>query len=172
MNNTDSLIVPKGLISSGLALANLVAVPLLAFAFLIVAGTSIAALGVAAAGINFVLGLPYLNFFPEFPPVARIMSGLSLLAFAALLATLVLPIWHIFKATWKHFWSWSRSAWQGTFTKLQAISQGAGDAKSLSDYLLPIRVSALVFLGLFVISFVLMMLLAAGPFWHTWHWFS
>jgi hypothetical protein len=172
MNTTDSLIVPRGLIASALALANLVAVPLLAFAFLIVAGISIASLGVAAAGINYVLGLPYLNFFPEFPPVARILSGLSLLAFAALLTTSTLLIWRIFKAIWKRFWSWSRSAWQGTFTKLLAFSQEAGDGKSLSVYWLPIRVSALVFLGLFAISFILMMFLAAGPFWHTWHWFS
>jgi len=172
MNRNDSPSAPKVLVRSGLALADLVALPVLAFAFLTVLGTALASLGIVAGGINFVLGLPYLDFFPVFPPPARILSGVSLLAFSALLIAAVLLLWHLFRAAWKRFWSWHGSAWQGNSARLFVISRAPAGGIVAHVYKPLIALTALVFLGLLVISFTLMMILARGPFWHAWHWFS
>jgi hypothetical protein len=97
---------------------------------------------------------------------------LSLLAFSALLIASALLLWHFFRAVWKHFWSWHRSAWQGTFIKLSVFSTASSSAKGAHMYRPLITLSGLIFLGLFALSFTLMMVLARGPFWHAWHWFS
>ncbi len=170
MNRVDSLhTAPAALYRSGLALADLLALPILSLGSLVVLGAALASLGVAAGGVNFVLGLPYLDFFPVFPPIARILSGLSLLAFSALLIVSMLLLWRLFRAVWKHFWSWHRSAWQGAEARLFVISAVSGRAKGFAPL---VKVSGLVFLALLTVSFVLMMLLARGPFWHAWRWFS
>jgi hypothetical protein len=172
MSTTDSLSAPKALFRSGLALTDLVALPLLAFGFLVVLGTALAALGVAAGGVNFVLGLHYLDFFPTFPPPARILSGLSLLAFSALLISTALLLWHFFRTAWRQFWRWHRSVWRGTFARLFTISGAPGSAEGARRYVRLIEICGLVFLGLFAVSLTLMLVLARGPFWHAWHWFS
>jgi hypothetical protein len=171
MNSTASMGAPRTLLRSGLALADIVALPLLALAFLVVLGTSLASVAIAAGGLNFVLGLHYLDYFPTFPVAARILCGLSLLAFSALMATAVLQLWHPFRAAWTHYWTWHRSAWQGTYVTPRAVI-GAPASAGTGTSLRPLKLSALVFGVLFSVSFVVMMLLARGPFWHTWHWFT
>jgi hypothetical protein len=172
MDRNDSLSAPKALFRSGLALADLAALPLLAFGFLVILGTALASLGIAAGGVNFVLGLRYLDFFPTFPPAARVLSGLSLLAFSALLVAAALPLWHFYRAIWKSFWSWHRSAWQGAFVKLSVVPGASGGEKGAHRYRPLITLCGSIFLGLLALSVTLMLVLARGPFWHAWHWFS
>lgn len=172
MSRSDSPSAPRALFRSGMALVDLVILPLLALAFLTVLGMALASLGIAAGGINFVLGLAYLPFFPTFPAPARVLTGLSLLAFSVFLISLLLLLWHYVRKLWNHFWSWHRSAWQGTFVKLQVLPGSSDRARGAHPYMPFLKLSALVFAGLFALSFTLMMLLAAGPFWHAWLWFS
>jgi hypothetical protein len=172
MNTSDSLsgtgarAAPLALLRSGLALADLVALPVIGAAFLVVLGTALASLGIAAGGINFILGLGYLNFFPTFPPVARILSGLSLLAFSALMIASARLLWRFFSDGWKRFWSWHHSSWAGTFEKPAAPVPGLA-----TSGLAAIKLSGLVFVCLLAVSFAMMMLMAGGPFWHAWRWF-
>ncbi len=180
MSNNDALresgaaggAAPRTVVRSGLILADLVALPLLASAFLLVLGTALAALAIAAGGVNFVLGLHYLDFFPVFPPPARILSGLGLLAFSAFLVVSVLLLRQYFRAVWKHFWSWHLAIWQGSFADLPLISRAFSRAEGALAYRLPLKLAGLTFLGLFALSFILMMVMAGGPFWHAWRWFS
>jgi hypothetical protein len=146
-------------------MTDLAALPLLALGFAGVAGLALAALGIAAGGLNFLLGLRFLDFFPVFPVAARTLSGLTLLAFAALLLVSALPLWNLYRAAWQRFWSWHGSAWAGVFA-----AAGPGERAQASMRL--IEISGLVFLGLLAVTFALMMLLARGPFWHVWRWFT
>jgi hypothetical protein len=172
MNSTVSVGVPRALLRSGLALADAVALPLLAFAFLVVLGTSLASVAIAAGGFNFVLGLHYLDYFPTFPVTARLLCGLSLLAFSALMVAAALLLWRLFRTAWTQYWTWHQSAWQGTYLTLRAAVGTPGAAKVTAGSIRLIKLSALVFVVVFSLSFVVMMILAGGPFWHAWHWFT
>jgi hypothetical protein len=163
---------PTAFIRLALVTTDLAAVPLLACAFTALLAFALASLGIAAGGVNFVLGLRFLDYFPRFPAAARILSGLSLLAFAALLLACTLLLWHLFRAAWHRFWSWHRSAWQGTWVRLASISAAAGHAERTRAYMRPVTLSGLIFLALLAVAFGLMLLLARGPFWHAWGWFA
>ena len=153
-------------------LVDLAAIPLLACAFAVVLGFALASLGSAAGGINFVLGLRFLDFFPAFPPVAKVLSGTSLLAFAAFLAVSALLFWRLFRTAWQRFWSWQRAAWSGIFIKLAAVPAGPDRAAGLRAFVRPLVLSGYVFLGLLAATCALMFVLARGPFWHVWRWFT
>jgi hypothetical protein len=176
MNTSDPLIgtavraAPMALVRSGLAMVDLVALPLLASAFLVVLGIALASLGIAAGGINFILGLRFLDFFPTFPWPARLLSGLTLLAFSALMMAAALLLAGFFRESWKRFWSWHRSTWQGTFEKPDG-ARVPGHATGGRNDLAAVKLSGLVFVCLLAMSFALMMLMAGGPFWHAWRWF-
>jgi hypothetical protein len=161
---------PSALVRSGVAVADLVALPLLALAFLVVLGAALGSIGIAAGGLDFILGLHYLDFFPIFPPLGRLLSGLSMLAFSALMVATALLLWRLFRHGWRRFWSWHGSAWAGTFERSIA-SRDPGPAAGNRNRLTAVKLSGLVFLCLFAVSFVLMMLMAGGPFWHAWRWF-
>ena len=134
-------------------------------------GLALASLGIAAGGFNFLLGLRYLDFFPIFPVAARLLSGFSLLAFAAFLLVSTLPLWNLYRAAWQRFWSWQGSAWEGVFVARSAGGGTPGHGERAKSSVRRIRFAGLIFLGLFTATFALMMLLARGPFWHVWHWF-
>ena len=163
---------PRTLIRSALVMTDLVALPLLALGFAGVLGLALASLGIAAGGFNFLLGLRYLDFFPIFPVAARLLSGFSLLAFAAFLLVSTLPLWNLYRAAWQRFWSWHGSAWAGVFAARSADGGAKGHGERARASVRLIRLSGLVFLGLFAATFALMMLLARGPFWHVWRWFA
>jgi hypothetical protein len=167
-----SAVAPRALIRLALVTTDLAAVPLLLSAFAAVLAFALAALGIAAGGVNFVLGLRFLDFFPNFPAVARILSGFSLLAFAALLLASTLLALHIVRAAWNRFWSWHRSAWQGAWVRLAAIAAASGHGTRTRAFLRPIKLSGVIFIALVAVAFALMMLLARGPFWHAWGWFA
>jgi len=164
--------VPRALIRLALVTTDLAAVPLLLSAFAAVLAFALAALGIAAGGVNFVLGLRFLDYFPKFPTAARILSGFSLLAFAALLLVCTLLALHIVRAAWNRFWSWHQSAWQGAWVRLAAIAAAPGHVMRTRAFLRPITLSGMIFIVLLAVAFGLMMLLARGPFWHTWGWFA
>jgi hypothetical protein len=172
MNSTASTGAPRALLRSGLALADVVALPLLAFAFLVVLGTALASVAIAAGGLNFVLGLHYLDYFPTFPVTARLLCGLSLLAFSALMVAAAFLLWRMFRTAWAQYWTWHQSAWQGTDVTLRAVIGAPGSAKVTAGSIRYIKLSAFVFVVVFSLSFVVMMILAGGPFWHAWHWFT
>jgi hypothetical protein len=170
---------PRTLIRSGLVMTDLAALPLLALGFAGVAGLALAALGIAAGGLNFLLGLRFLDFFPVFPVAARILSGFTLLAFAALLFASALPLWNLYRAAWRRFWSWHGSAWAGVFAvrtartaDSAADSAATGLGKGARASMRLIVIAGLLFLGLLAVTFALMMLQARGPFWHAWRWFT
>ena len=163
---------PRALIRVALVTTDLVALPLLGFGFAVVLGLALASLGIAAGGVNFLLGPRFLNYFPVFPVAARILSGLSMLAFAALLMVSTLSFWHLHRAAWQRFWSWHGSAWAGMFAGRTADGGTTGRGERARAFMLPIKLFGLIFLGLFAVAFSLMLLLARGPFWHVWHWFT
>jgi hypothetical protein len=163
---------PRTLIRSGLVMTDFVAMPLLALGFAGVAGLALAALGIAAGGLNFLLGLRFLDFFPIFPVAARILSGFTLLAFAALLCVSALPLWNLYRTAWQRFWSWHGSAWAGVFAARTADGAATGPGEGARASMRRIVISGLVFLGLLAVACSLMFLLARGPFWHVWGWFA
>lgn len=175
MNSTVSMGAPRALLRSGLALADIVALPLLTLAFLVVLGMALASIAIAAGGVNFVLGLHYLDYFPTFPVAARLLCGMSLLAFSALVVASALLLWRLVRAAWTQYWNWHTSAWQGTSVTLRAVvgaRTGAKHGATLIRLIRLIRLAGLVFVVVLTVSFVVMMILAGGPFWHAWHWFT
>jgi hypothetical protein len=162
---------PWAVVRAGLATVDLAAVPALVSGFVVVLALGLSALAVAAGGINFVLGLRLMNFFPVFPAAARILSGLSLLAFAALLATATFMLLRLVRAAWRGYWEWHGAAWRGS-AALPAAGQTPPPALAkVRGLLKPLVASAVVFAALLAAGFGLMMALARGPFWHTWGWF-
>jgi len=174
MNNviSGSAQAPRALVRVALVTTDLVALPLLGFCFAVVLALALASLGIAAGGVNFLLGLRFLDYFPVFPVVARILSGLSMLAFGALLLVSTLPLWHLYRTAWQRFWSWHGSAWAGVFAARAADGGTRGHRESARAFMRLIRLFGLIFLGMFAAAFALMMLLARGPFWHAWGWFT
>lgn len=169
---TVSVGVPRGIIRSGVTLVDLVALPLLALAFCVVLVPACAVVAAAAGGVNFVLGLRSLDFFPVFPVAARLLCGLSLLAFAALMAGAAVLLWQLFRTTWTRYAAWHRSAWQGSPAALPNVVAAPGMTAGMGGTIRFTGMSALVFGVIFTVSFVVMMILAGGPFWHAWRWFT
>ena len=161
---------PRALIRSGLVTTDIVAVPLLTMAFGLVVCFAAASVASAAGGLYLILPLGLPPYFPEFPVTARILTGLSLLAFAAALAVCALFLWQLFRSAWLAFWTWHNAAWQSLLPRDSQRSAGIGSA--WGAFRVRIRLSGWVFLGLLAISFAVMMLLAGGPFWHVWGWFT
>jgi hypothetical protein len=174
MNNviSGSAQAPRALVRVALVTTDLVALPLLGFCFAVVLALALASLGIAAGGVNFLLGLRFLDYFPIFPVVPRILSGFSLLAFAAFMLVATLPLWRLFRATWQRYWSWHGSAWAGIFTARGAVGGATGVGDKPRRFVRLIGLLGIVFLCLFAVSVSLMFLLAAGPFWHVWGWFT
>jgi hypothetical protein len=154
------------LIRCALLTIDAAAFPLLCTAAITVFAIALASLGIAAGGLNFLLGLHYLDYFPTFPLAARILCGLSLLAFAAVLLITALPLWRIFRSLGERFWSWHMSAWRGEAPV--AAVKGKTPMEGVTRVL---WITSAVFVGIFLIAFALMMILAGGPFWHVWSWF-
>ena len=162
---------PRALIRSGLVTTDLLAVPLLAVGFALVLGFGAAALGSVASGIYVFSGSGILYAFPEFPLLARILTGLSLLAFSTVLGVATVLLWQLFRAAWLGFWGWHTAAWQGASGVGAVAGTGARLGKSWAAFLGRLRLYGLVFLGLFAVALAVMFLLAHGPFWHVWGWF-
>ena len=162
---------PRALIRTGLVTIDLAAVPFLASVFTALLAFSASAIVIAAGGVTLVLNLFPLDVFPVFPNGARILTGLSLVAFAALLLASTLLVWRLFGAVWHRFQNWHSSSWQGHLGRLANVPRASGHGKGVPALLRAVRLSGLVFLGLFTASFALMMLLARGEFWHAWRWF-
>ena len=162
---------PRALIRTGLVTMDLAAVPLLASASAGLVAFFAGAIATAAGGASLVLDLFPLDVFPVFPDGARILTGLSLVAFAALLFASTLLLWRLSWAVWHRFWDWHRSSWQGHWVRLANVTKASGQAKGAPALLRAVRLSGLVFLGLFTAAFAVMMLLARGEFWHAWGWF-
>lgn len=163
---------PLGLVRSGLVATDLAAVPLLAMAFLTVLTLALSSAGTAAGGVYLVLGLRFLYSFPVFPLAARILCGMSLFAFAALLAFPTLLLWDLLRSIRRRYWSWHRAAWSGDFARAETVPGTPYPEGGRRPALVRgVRLSALVFLGLFAASLALMFALARGPFWHVWGWF-
>ena len=163
---------PRILVRSGLVMTDLVTVPLLGLGCAGLLCLALGSLGIAAGGLNFLLGLRFLDYFPIFPVVPRILSGFSLLAFAAFMLVATLPLWRLFRATWQRYWSWHGSAWAGIFTARGAVGGATGVGDKPRRFVRLIGLLGIVFLCLFAVSVSLMFLLAAGPFWHVWGWFT
>lgn len=168
---TGTAAAPKALIRSALVMMDLGAVPLLGSTFLAILTLSLGTVAIAAAGANFILGLRSFDFFPEFPVAARILAGMSLLAFAAFLLVLMLLLWHLFRALWRRYWGWHGSAWRGIFLERTALPTGTGHDEQLPARIRLLKRSGLVFLSVLAAALAVMFLLARGPFWHVWRWF-
>jgi hypothetical protein len=161
----------RTLVRSALVMTDLVALPLLCIGFATAMGFALASVGIAAGGINFLFGLRFLDFFPVFPAAARVLSALSLLAFAALLLVLALLLWKLSRAGWQRFWSWHGSAWAGVFFARASAGRAISHGRRVRGFAGLISLFGIVFLGLLAAAFGLMMALARGPFWHVWRWF-
>jgi hypothetical protein len=162
---------PWAAVRAGLVTTDLAAVPALVSGFIVVLALGLSALAVAAGGANFVLGLRFLDYFPTFPAVARILGGFILLAFAALLAVAALMLLRLVRAAWRGYWGWHGAAWRGT-AALPAAGQAPPRAPAkVRGLLKPLVASAVVFAALLAAGTGLMTALARGPFWHVWGWF-
>jgi hypothetical protein len=135
----------------------------------------LASLGVAAYGVSCGLGLGILDFFPRFPVAARILTGLSLLAFAALLFLSALLLAGVLRRLWRGFRGWHGSVWaagsaEAGGTPDNAAAPARRAARTSGILRLTARVSV-AFAVLLTAAVTVMMILARGPFWHVWGWF-
>lgn len=161
-----------GIVRSGLVTTDLAVVPLFGAASLAVLALFLSSAGIAAGGAYLLLGLRFLYSFPVFPAAARILCGLSLVAFASFLVFPTLALWGLFRSAWRRYRSWHRAAWSGSAARTEVPADTARAAESRRAALLRgARLSGLIFLGLVAAASVLMFALARGPFWHVWGWF-
>lgn len=163
--------VPWAVVRAGLVTVDLAAVPALVSGFIVVLALGLSALAVGAGGANFVLGLRLLDYFPAFPAAARILSGLSLLACAALLVIAALMLLRLVRAVWRGYWGWHGAAWSAAAALHAGGQTPPRPLLKVRGLLKPLVASAVVFGALLAAGFGLMMALAGGPFWHAWGWF-
>jgi len=161
---------PRALVRIALVTTDIGVVPLLAAGFLFVAALALLALAAAGGGVILGFGLRFMELFPTFPVGARVLTALSLVALAAVLASCVLLLWHVFRRGWLGYWSWHGAAWQGSFGA--RTGDGWMPSGTLRVLARPLWLSGIAFLVLFIAGFVLMTSIARGPFWHAWGWFQ
>jgi hypothetical protein len=165
---TGAAPAPRAFIRTALLILDLGVAPVAAFVFGSLLAFAAAVPVAAAGGVVIALGIKLIDVFPVWPAGARILTGASVVAFAAVLGAAVVLAWTYVRPAWQRFAGWHAAAWRGEWTRLAEVKVRAANRAPVLRW---ISGTGLAFLALFALAFALMMLLARGPFWHAWGWF-